>query len=184
MKKKTWRFVVVCISISLVGGLAVWGSIKFYESAQAPVSAPSALVLSEAARGERVFFMGYIGCPAPDVWQNRQVLENLKLMVEKGVEVKLIGSRRPFAHWSDQFVAKLLEYGIDPGIYTIGEMPNYSVVAGSNRRARAYICMSQADNRYPTRYFLVRSNELSLAWKNYLRDAFVAAKEGHIKQPD
>lgn len=181
MKKKIWWFVPVCVGIVLVG-FAVCG-IKFYKSTLAPVNTPQALVLSEAARGERAFFMAYIGCPAPDVWQNPQVLKNIKRMVEKGVEVKLIGSREyPFTDWSDQFAAKLLEYGIDPGIYAIGKLPNYLVVAGSDRRAKGYICPPEADGVYPSKYTAVNSRELCLAYKEYIRNAFIAAREGRVKQ--
>ena len=184
------------IGVIIVGGLAGWGGVLCYDLARAPVSNVrhhdyavalanvldlQALALREAQRGEPSFFVGHIGCAAPNVWQNPKVLANLKQMVEAGVELKLIageagpkeGQVRPkgMVKWLDELEDKLKDLGIDPKVILLRlprELPSHSLVAGSARRARGYITSPEADDNYPSLCFTVREQELSQVWKNYL----------------
>ena len=200
MGEKIWSFAqrcIICCGIVLVIGLVVWGGIIIYDSHQQhgyPIAFMlrdilelQTLALSEDVNGEQAFFISYIGSAAPAIWHQPQVLDNLKSMVEQGIEVKLIGSRsKPDGtDCSGQFIAKLLEYGIDPDIYAIAELWNsYFTVAGSGRRAVTYGPQADIHPPYNVTFIKVNDMELCQESKKYFRDAFIAAKEGQVKQPD
>ena len=154
-----------------------------YETALSNVLELQALALSEAKAGQRAFFVAHTGCANPLVWQNARVLENFEHMVAERVEVKLIAGSSGNAgealptNWPEQFAAKLKERGLDGVGYTIRprELRNHSVVAGSERRRVAYICLHQEDSIYPTNYFIIRDEKVCKQWYKYLLRMFRTA---------
>ena len=181
-----WRVAGVWGAGVFVAALAVWGTVLCCDLARAPVSGTRPhdyavavanvldcqdVALREARRGQQSYFAAHSGCLAPDVWQNPKVLANLKRMVEQGVKVKLIAGRagsegqlhpEGMLKWIEEFEAKLVQLGIDPKILDIREreMLSHSVVAGSARSARGYICPPEKLDSYPSLYYAVRDEEL------------------------
>jgi len=153
-----------------------------YETALEQVLALQALALSEAEADPPAFFVSHIGCAAPLVWQNKDVLENFKRMRAAGVEVTLLVGRKgnrgqplPSPGWPYEFRDELMatldldEHGVDEFLHIRQrELYNYSVVAGSERRSWAYIASHEEKSIYPTTYFIVKDNEACQEWKRYL----------------
>ena len=197
MKLASRIFVLVGIAVTL--GLAVWAGYVFYDLARAPLSVPrphsydaarqnilelQEHALSEAARGEKAFFISHVGCAAPAVWQDPRVVDNLKRMRDAGVDVKLVmgiagaGGEVHATNWSQQFAQNLAERGLGPGTYAVREreLPCHSAVAGSERSPRAYIALPQKDDTYPTQYITTTDAGVCLEWKDYLVKAFDTAE--------
>ncbi len=156
-------FALVIIAVASVAVPTVWAGYLSLQLLWAPVSLPQPhnyeaalseilelqrLAISEAKPGEAASFVTHVGCAAPAVWQDEGVLENVKRMVEAGVDVKLLAGRTsnagnalPYPEWPNQLQAKLNELEI-AGILHMRdrELPKYSVVVGSVRHPLACIC--------------------------------------------
>ena len=153
-----------------------------FKAARSNLLELQALALSEAKAGRPSFFYSHIGCAAPPVWQDHDVLQNFKRMVDQGVEVKLIvgqaGTRgEPRAgDWPQQFADELGKHGLEDVRYCLlpKALPNHSVVAGSSQYSLAYICLRQADDIYPTEYIRVQNRRVCKEWKKYLLSEFLA----------
>jgi len=196
-RSKKGTIVLLGVIIALVVLPTLWGARVALQLSRAPVSLVrphdyeaaleqllelQALALSEAEVGHKAFFVAYIGCAVPRVWQNKIVLENFKRMREKGVEVMLVGGRKGYQGeplsspaWPFEFHGKLMETldldkeGVDKflRIREKGQY-NYSLVAGSDQRVRAYIASHEEKNIYPTSYFTVTDTEVCQEWKRNL----------------
>ena len=184
-------FVIAAVgSVGVPTVWAVWLSVRLlclpvsipqpndYEATLDNVLELQALAISEAEAGHAAFFVAHTGCATPDVWQDERVLNNFERMRELGVEVKLLvgsknnkGQTLPNPDWPKQFLAKLDEHGVADTLELLPrELWCHSIVAGSERKARAYITSHEELNIYPTRYFIVRDNQACQEWKNYLID--------------
>jgi len=198
-------FPAAVVIAPLLMGIATWGAFTFFGLLRAPVSVPRPhdyeaalqnvlrlqdLAVSEAERGEKAFFVSHIGCSTPEVWQDTRFLENVKRMDENGVDVKLImgltgsSGQRHRTNWPEYFAKRLDEDGVRPGDYAIKdrELPCHSVVAGSMRNPRAYICLPRGDNIYPTEYLIITHPTVCLEWKQYLLNAFETAKQDAVRR--
>ncbi len=165
-----------------------------YASAKKVVLELTSLVIAEAERGEKAFFLTHVGCATPTVWQDPEILTNLARMVKAGVEVKLIAGRigsngqEHSTDWPGEFATKFGTYDQpykikSSSVYTLikQELPCHSIVAGSDRAAVAYICPPRPDDTYPSEYFEVRDPAFCQAWKAYLASEFEKGKAKHGK---
>jgi len=163
----------------------------YYEVALEEVLELQALALSEAEAGHEAFFVTHIGCAAPPVWRDPRVLENFKRMLEAGVEITIFagltgnkGHSLPSPDWPYELRDKLMEtmklkQEEVGGFYHLlkNELYNHSIVAGSARRAKAYIASHEETNIYPATYFTVTDNEACQEWKrNLIEKAKTLAK--------
>ena len=189
--------IALAIALALVGLPTAWAVHVAIQLSRAPVSLVrphdyaaaldevlklQALALSEAKAGEAAFFVSHIGCASPPVWQNKDVLENFKRMRAARVEVTLLGGRKgyegeplPSPAWPYEFHEALMatldldKQGVDAFFHIRErEQYNHSVVAGSERRARAYIASHGEKDIFPTTYFIVKDNEACQEWKRNL----------------
>jgi hypothetical protein len=169
----------------------LWGGYLYVQLLRSPISLPQPhdydaalsqvlelqqLALSEAEAGHPAYFVTHVGCATPRVWQDERLLQNFKHMVDAGVDVKLLaglttnkGNPLPSPDWPRQFDAKLKKLGIAGILYMRErELWNHSAVAGSVRRAQAYITSHEKMEIYPTTYITVRDNEACEEWRKYL----------------
>jgi len=156
------------------------------------------LAISEARARRPAFFVAHVGCAAPPVWQNREVLKNFNRMHRAGVKISLSaglannnGEPIPSVAWPMELRDKLMQsmdlrqQEVDTIFWVLPKkLRNHSVAAGSEQHSRIYIASHEEKNIYPTSYFTVDGNkadgsEACQEWKNYLLAKHLEAALGH-----
>lgn len=176
----------VCLSVKLLSLPVSVPRPHDYEAALENLLELQELAISEAEAGHAAFFVAHTGCATPDVWQDKHVLKNFERMRELGVELKLLvgrtnnkGQTLPDPKWPDQFLAKLDDSGVADTLEVLPrELYCHSIVAGSERKARAYITSHEEMNIYPTTYYTVGDNDACQQWKAYLTDKWEKNRSG------